>query len=146
MFNFFKKKEKAKDLEKNAFLNDFTEEQKAAMVYSLMLMTGANGSYDEKKLNYTMQQAKLLNLNLEGKAMAIYQEKNADYAYSIIKRIPEEKKGWYSVLLGSILGIGGKPTEKELTLIARIVEQCGISEKDFHDVNTKTQALMKNIK
>lgn len=143
MFNFFKKKEKPTRLENNNFLDNFTEDQKAAMIYTLMLMAGANGSYDNKKINYAMLQAEVLNLDLEGKAMTVYQNKNADFAYSIIKNFPDVEKGWYSVLIGSMLGVSGKPTENEIKLITRILEQCGISEDDFHDINTKTQALIK---
>ena len=143
MFSFFKKKEKPTRLENNNFPDNFTEDQKAAMIYTLMLIAGANGSYDNQKINYAMQQAEILNLNLEGKAMTVYQNKNADFAYSIIKKFPDVEKGWYSVLIGSMLGVSGKPTENEIKLITRILEQCGISEDDFHDINTKTQALIK---
>jgi hypothetical protein len=146
MFGLFKKKNSQSNLQNNPdlvnFQSSFTEQQKAAMMYSLMLMVGSEGSYDAKKLDYMSKQAELLNIDLDGKSMEIYQQRKADYAYSIIKTLSESQKDIYSVLLGNIMLVNGKPTENEMKLADRILTESEISEEQFKNANLKTQALL----
>jgi hypothetical protein len=148
MFGLFKKKDTQSGLRNNPdlvdFQNSFTEQQKAAIIYSLMLMVGSEGSYDTNKLNYMTQQAELLNIDLEGESMSVYQGKNADYAYSIIKTISESQKDFYSVLLGNIMLVNGRPTDNEMKLVDRILTETNISDEQFKNANTKAQVLFKS--
>lgn len=150
MFEFFKKKKPQASLKNNPdlvnFRNSFTEQQKAAIIYSLMLMVGSEGNYNEKKLTYMSQQAELLDVDLEGNSMSIYQQKNADYAYSIIKTLSESQKDFYSVLLGGIMRLNGKPTQNEMKLADRILAESEISEAQFTNAIIKSQALMEKFK
>jgi hypothetical protein len=142
MFSLFKKKtQKENNTADFNFQNLFTEEQKAAIAYSLMLMVGSEGDYDENKLNYLAKQAELLNIDLDGKSMAVYKTKKADYAYSIIKSLSANQKDIYSVMLGNIMLVNGKPTENEMRLANRILTECEISEEQFKNANLKTQVL-----
>lgn len=149
MFGLFKKKNTHSSLRNNPdlinFQNSFTKEQKAALIYSLMLMVASEGSYDTKKFNYMTQQAELLNVDLEGKSMEIYQEKNADYAYSVIKMLSENQKDFYSVMFGNIMIVNGKPTDNEMKLAERILNKCEISQEQFKNANMKTQALWNKL-
>ncbi|MFT3902948.1 MAG: hypothetical protein QM727_07225 [Niabella sp.] len=150
MFNLFKKKNTQPNLKSTPelinFQKSFTEDQKAAMIYSLMLMVASEGSYGIKKFNYMTQQAELLNVDLEGKSMSVYQGKNADYAYSIIKTLSESQKDFYCVLLGNIMQLNGNPTQNEIKLADRILTEVGISEEKFTNAIIKTHTLMEKFK
>lgn len=146
MFNFFKKNKKINQFSDNKFLNSFTDEQKGAIFYTLMLVATIKGSIDNSKMNYIINQTKILNFNFENPVMSVYKTKKSDYAYSIIKRYSDSQKGWYSVVLGTILLVNGKePTEDEFTLVYFIASQCGINEDEFDEYNTNAQLFMNNF-
>ena len=146
MFNFFKKKPTRNQFSENQFLNSLTDKQKGAVIYTLMLVASIKGSLDNSKMNYIINQSKILNFSIENPEMSIYQTLKADYAYSIIKTFSNFQKGWYSVVLGTILLVNGKnPTEDELTLAYHIASQCGISEDEFDRNNTNAQQIMNNF-
>jgi len=92
-----------------------------------------------------VQQAQLLNFDLEENNLSQYKG-NANLAYSTIRSFSEEKKGWYSILMGTVLLVNKKPTEKELSLVSRILDQSGISKEEFNNTNIKAQVFMKNLK
>jgi hypothetical protein len=123
------------------FANSYTEEQKAAMMYILMLMVASEGDYDTKKFNFLNTQAKLLSFDLEGKSMDIYQHQNADYAYSILKLMNDSQKEWFSVTLGSMISLDKRPTLNEEKLIDRILSETNISDEQFKNANLKARAL-----
>ena len=146
MFNFLKKKPTRNQFSENQFLNSLTDKQKGAVIYTLMLVASIKGSLDNSKMNYIINQSKILNFSIENPEMSIYQTLKADYAYSIIKTFSNSQKGWYSVVLGTILLVNGKnPTEDELTLAYHIASQCGISEDEFDRNNTNAQQIMNNF-
>lgn len=146
MFNFFKKKPTRNQFSENQFLNSLTDKQKGAVIYTLMLVASIKGYLDNSKMNYIINQSKILNFSIENPEMSIYQTLKADYAYSIIKTFSNSQKGWYSVVLGTILLVNGKnPTEDELTLVYHIASQCGISEDEFDRNNTNAQQIMNNF-
>lgn len=143
MFNPFKKKSSNPDLIN--FQNSFSEEQKAAMIYSLMLMMASEGSYDSKKFDYITKQAELLNIDLEGKSMSVFHNKNADHAYPIIRNLSESQKEFYSVMLGNIAYINGNPTENEIRLTNIILSETDISHEKFKNSISKAQALLSKF-
>lgn len=146
MFSFFKKKSKTNPFSENNFLNSFSDEQKGAVFYTLILVATIKGSIDNSKMNYIINQSKILNFSLENPVMSVYQTKKADYAYSIIKTFSDSQKGWYSVVLGTILLVNGtNPTDDELTLVYHMASQCGISEVEFDRNNTNAQKIMNNF-
>ena len=148
MFNLFRKKKSTKNYvnESNSgFLSEFSDEQKAAMIYSLMLLSSANGNYNEEKLAFTENQAGTLKFNLEGVAMINQMERKADYAYSIIKRFSSKQKDWYSILLGSGMFIGGNPTDNEKKIAQIILDSTGISNLQFDTANNKANAIMNKF-
>jgi hypothetical protein len=148
MFNIFRKKKMANDkaVEDNSdFLLKFSEEQKAAMIYSLMLLSSAKGSYDEAKLVYTENQADALKFNLESPAMINQMERKAEYAYSIIKKFNTNQKDWYSTLLGAGMYIGGNPTNDEKKIIHRILDESEISISQFNTANKKANIIINTF-
>lgn len=146
MFNFFKKKPKTNQFTENKFLASFTDEQKGAIFYTLFLVASIKSSSYNSKMNYIISQYEVLNFNIDNPVMSVYQSKKADYAYSIIKTFSDSQKGWYSVVLGTILLVNGsQPTEDELTLVYRIASQCGISEEEFDRNNTNAQQFMNSF-
>lgn len=123
------------------FRNSYTDEQKAAMMYTLMLLVASEGDYDTKKFNFLNTQATLLNFDLEGKSMDIYQQKNADYAYSILKPMTDSQKEWFSVTLGTIISLDKRPTLNEEKLIDRVLTETNITDEQFKNSNLKARAL-----
>jgi hypothetical protein len=122
--------------------NSYTEEQKAAMMYSLMLIVASEGVYDTKKFNFLNTQATLLGFDLEGKSMDIYQHKKADYAYGILKKMNDSQKEWFSVTLGSMISLDKRPTVNEEKLVDRILTETNISDDEFKNANLKARALL----
>lgn len=105
---------------------EYTEEQKAAMIYSLMLVASANGVYNDKIMKYAEGKAKVLQLDLEGKIMADQMVKKAGFAYSVIKKFSLAQKAWYTNLLNTGISIGDT-TNDEKVMVRRILEKTNIS-------------------
>lgn len=61
MFNFFKKKPKTNQFSENKFLNNFTDEQKGAIFYTLILVATIKSSLDNSKMNYIINQYQVSN-------------------------------------------------------------------------------------
>lgn len=122
--------------------NMFSEREKASIIYILMLISGANGKKNSKKLEYSTDVSIQLGFNLEDNPeLNVYQSKNADYAYSILKSFNPNQKLIFSVYLGHILKLES-PTENEIRLVGRILEQCGISESEFDNTLSKLDSIM----
>lgn len=146
MFNFFKKKPKTNQFSENQFLNSFTDDQKGAIFYTLFLVASIKSSSYNSKMNYIINQYEVLNFNLDNPVMSVYQAKKADYAYSIINTFSDAQKGWYSIVLGTILLVNGtKPEDDEITLVYHIASQCGISKDQFDRNNKNAQQLMNSF-
>jgi len=127
------------------FKNSYTEEQKAAMMYSLMLIVASEGDYDTKKFNFLNTQASLLSFDLEGKSMDIYQHEKADYAYSILKKMNDSQKEWFSVTLGTMISLDKRPTVNEEKLVDRMLTEINISDEQFKNSNLKARALLNKF-
>lgn len=127
------------------FKNSYTEEQKAAMMYSLMLIVASEGDYDTKKFDFLNTQASLLGFDLEGKSMDIYQHKKADYAYSILKTMTDSQKEWFSVTLGTMISLDKTPTVNEEKLVDRMLTETNISDEQFKNSNLKARALLNKF-
>jgi hypothetical protein len=146
MFNFFKKKPKTNQFSENKFLNSFNDDQKGAIFYTLFLVASIKSSSYNSKMNYIINQYEVLNFNLDNPVMSVYQAKKADYAYSIINKFSDSQKGWYSIVLGTILLVNGtKPEDDEITLVYHIASQCGISKDEFDRNNKNAQQFMNSI-
>lgn len=139
-------KPKAEPLpELSEFKNSYTEEQKAAMMYSLMLIVASEGDYDTQKFNFLNTQATILGFDLEGKSMDIYQHKKADYAYGILKTMSDSQKEWFSVTLGTMISLDKRPTVNEEKLVDRILTETNISDDEFNNANLKARALLNKL-
>lgn len=131
--------------ELSEFKNSYTEEQKAAMMYSLMLIVASEGDYDTKKFNFLNSQASLLGFDLEGKSMAIYQHNKADYAYNILKTMNDSQKEWFSITLGTMISLDNRPTVNEEKLVGSILTETNISDEQFKNANLKARALLNKF-
>ena len=131
--------------EVSEFSKSFSEQEKGAMLYLLMLMATSEGHADNKKFDFLYKQADILNFNLEGQSMEIYQQQNADYAYNILRNSNDHQKEWFSISLATIMTINGNPTQKEKSLSDRILSQINISDEQFKNANKKTQALFNKF-
>lgn len=127
------------------FQVSFSDQQKGAMLYSLMLLVSSEGDYDNNKFAFVDKQAGILKFDLEGESMAVYEQKNADYAYGILKTLNNSQKEWFSIALASIITLNGRTTENERSLANRILTESNISNEQFKNVNQKAQALFNRF-
>lgn len=129
MFNLFRKKKKIPlGFQQHPNIVKFneitTEEQKAAIFYTLLIVMGTEGVINHKMYDYIESQAKALNFSLNSQSMQKYKSEDTKYAYEVLKKLSTDQKTWFATALYSMLyDIGEKPTENQIGLYLRIGEK-----------------------
>ena len=145
MFNIFKKKSTNSVKKESNKFHEFSEEQKAAIVYSLILVATANGNYNDQKMGFMQMQADSMSLNMKGKIMLNQLEKKSEFAFSILEKFNSTQVQLYLPLLWSSLNLEGNPTDNEEKMVQTILDSSGIPTSTFKAINDKAKAIMSNL-
>jgi len=122
---------------------EYTIKEKAAITYTLMIMTSVNGAYDQAKLEFASEQASAMGLDLEDPEMVKAMSLKKDYVMPILASMSAEKKQSYSITLGSSAYLGGQPTKNEQTILHVFLTETGIEISAFNTNMKKLIAFAK---
>lgn len=138
MFGFFQKKKKGSAQEQFAtFQGKFTEEQRAAILGSLVKMAQSDGEAHPKELQLIERARKLLGVELTDSTFAQILRRDKEYMIDILNSLERAQKEWFIATLHSIILADGKIEDSETTFMKGFCEKLGISEFDYMVITYK---------
>ena len=112
------------------FQNSFSEDQKIAIVGSLISMAFADGEGSDDEAEIAAIASELLGLDLQESDVHRYM---ADPLYYLeqLKELSEEQKKWYVRMLHLMIVADGKIEIRELDKLLEFLEVIGIDEQTY---------------
>lgn len=131
MFNFFKKKEEPSNQQLENFQEEYTLEQRAAIIGSLVKMAQSDGETHPKELQFVEQARKLLGVELDDPVIADILQGDEEAMTGLLKSLGQSQKEWLIAALHSVILADGKVEESETSFIVNFCAEIGISEFDY---------------
>lgn len=133
------------------FQNEFTQDQKAAIIFSLMtLVTKAESRNCANSKRQVEEVASMLNLQLDDPILdvtiaRVYAWGNNKYIIKVLNSLSKSQKEWYVITAWSILIADGQAEGAEVRYVLETFEDIGITEHEFQRIFQKAKALMNRF-
>lgn len=122
------------------FQDEFTQEQKAVMIFNLLMIAEVEGETQPAELQQIEYTAKLLGIELDDPIFHLIParmfvegvaESGPKYFSRILNSLSESQKEWFAVIIVGIITVGGiKNIEIRNNRALRILGSIGISEEE----------------
>ena len=112
------------------FQNSFSEDQKIAIIGSLISMAFADGEGSEDEAQVAAIATDLLGVDLEESDVHRYMADPLFYLEQL-KQLSDEQKKWYVRLLHLMIVADGKIEIRELDKLMEFLEVIGVDEKTY---------------
>lgn len=147
LFSFFKKHEKQSAVNEhlNGFQVQFSENQKKAILTSLLLIASSDGDYHRKEEKFLEQTANMLNYRLKNNYFDDFMTINREDLFQYLDSLNENQKDWYVITAFGMMHSDGKDLDVEFDYLNAFFSKMGISEERFTNVLKKTQLLMNKF-
>jgi|SRR5690606_5267576 len=146
MFNFFNKKKEDPIREHlGGFQDNFTKEQKAAILGSLVILAKSDGQVHPKEMQNIEQTGRLLGIELDDPVFARVASGGKNEITRILNTLDRSQKEWYIITLHSMVAADGKVEEIEISYALGFADDIGISEDEYVQIIQKAELLMKKF-
>ena len=122
------------------FMN-FKEEQKAAIIGTLIAVAQCDGQVHPKEEDALNQTAEIMGFDATSPYMAKMHQGGFGYMLSILKGFDKSQKEWFILTMHSLMHADGHVAEKEVTYCLGIAEQIGISQNEYKSILDKMDGL-----
>lgn len=148
LFSFFNKHEKqsAVNAHLGGFQDEFTKNQKKAILNSLLLIACSDGDYHQKEVQFFEQAATLLGFRLTQDYAEELMSFSRDNLFQLLNSLSESQKDWYIVTVFGMMYADGEALEIESQYLDALFDNMGITEERFEKVLSKTQFIMNKYK
>ncbi|HBG86121.1 MAG TPA: hypothetical protein DDW62_01075, partial [Marinilabiliaceae bacterium] len=115
LFNFFKKHEKQNEVRQHlgGFQDEFSDNQKKAVMCSLMLIANSDGEFHRKEEMFFEQTATMLGYRLSGDYIDDLLAMGKEKLFQLLKSLDESQKDWYIITAFGMLHADGQALEVE---------------------------------
>lgn len=135
MFNLFNGKEDSASGPDNqkfeSFQDNFSPEQRAAILTSLVSMAKSDGEAHPKELQLVEQARKLLGVELDDPILNKTLNQDIQFVVDILNSLEPAQKEWFISSLHRIILADGKIEEAETNFIKEFCRKLNISEFDY---------------
>lgn len=146
MFNLFNKKKEDPIKEYlGDFQDDYTKEQKAAIIGSLAILAKSDGQIHPKEMQNIEQMGKLLGIEFDDPVFARVASGGKNEITRILNTLDKNQKEWYIITLHSIVAADGKVEDIEIGYALGFADAIGISEDEYIQIIQKADLLMKKF-
>lgn len=125
------------------FQDNFTKEQKVAIIECLIIITNSDGEVHPYEMKYIKQTAKIIGIELDDPSFEIAINKGLHYITKVLKTLNAAQKDWFIAASYGMAMVDGILQEKEINYTLGICKDIGISEKMFEAVKEKTRVIMQ---
>lgn len=127
------------------FRSGFTNQQKAAIISSMIIVTKTPNGITKVEWHYIEKLAILLKIGLDDPELETIPQKGRVNLVSILNTLSRSDKDWFSYSLYTLLYQNGKPEGNKLQIALTILNDIGISQDEFISVVDKSNALYKRL-
>jgi uncharacterized tellurite resistance protein B-like protein len=150
LFDFFKKHEKQNAINEHlgGFQKEFNQQQKKAVMCSLLLIANSDGEYHNKENQFFEQTATVLGYRLSSDLDTTLDEfmtMDRESLFRNLNSLGESQKDWYIITALGMVHADGKALEEEFQYMIVFFEKMGISEQRFESVIKKTELFMQKF-
>lgn len=130
--------------ELNNFSESFNKEQKEVMIATMTIIANADGKISSNEENQIRTSAALLGINLADLVKNIPVH-NLQSIIIKLKTLDKNQKEWLAVALDELLQSVPKLSMIKLQYVMGILDDIGISEKEYTDILNKADSLRKKF-
>ena len=149
MFSNFKQRQDPTREYLGDFQDNFTKEQKAAIISSLVITAKSDGNIHLKEWQCIEQTGKILGIKLEDPIFPKIASGGKNEIIRILNTLnksqKESFKEWFIVTLHAVVLADGKPEEIEINCALSFAKGIGISEDEYVQIIHKSELLMKKF-
>lgn len=127
------------------FRKGFTNQQKAAIISSMIIVTKTPNGITKVEWNYIEKSANLLNIGLDDPELETIPQKGRINLVSILNTLSRSDKEWFSYSLYTLLHQNGKPEGNKLQIALTILNDIGISQDEFLGIVNKANAIYQRL-
>jgi len=151
LFNSFLKKENEKEVRKHlgGFQDNFSEQQKKAIMLSLFLIANSDEEYHQKEYQFFMKAATLLGYRIKsnfGDQVDEFAKMSRQDLFGSLSSLDESQKDWYILTVFGMIHADEVPLEIEFQYASSFFDSMGITEERCENVIKKAAALQKFFK
>lgn len=125
------------------FQDNFTKEQKVAIIECLIIITNCDGEVHRDEMKYIEQTAKIIGIELDDPTFEIAINKGLHHITKVLKTLKSAQKDWFIAASYGMAMTDGIFREKEINYTLGICKDIGISEKKFRAVKEQTHLIMQ---
>lgn len=127
------------------FRKGFTNQQKAAIISSMIIVTKTPTGITEVEWNYIQETANFLKIGLDDPELETIPKKGRANLASILNTLSKSNKEWFSYSLYTLLSQKGKPEGNKLQIALTILDDIGISQDEFVKTIETNRALYQKF-
>jgi uncharacterized tellurite resistance protein B-like protein len=145
MFDFFNKKSSPKH-NFSGFSNQFTKDQKAAILSSLMILAKADGNVNNKETKQIESMFQMLDIEMDDPAFRkFYTAGGKEEIERILNTLSESNKEWFVMALHEMMTIDGPANDEELMVVSVICHPIGITIQKYAAILKKVQNMRGSL-
>ncbi len=127
------------------FQQEFTGQQKAAIISSMIIIAKTNAGIAEVEGRYIEENANILGTDLNDPALiGISQGGRAGLA-TILNTLSQSNKEWFAYTVYGLLRQNGQPDDRKIQIALAILGDIGITEDELGDIVEKFRALYEKF-
>ena len=125
VFNFFNKHEKQSVINEHlsGFQEEFSEDQKNAILCSLFLIANSDGEFHQKESVFFDQTANLLGYRLGQNFLDDFFSLDKARLYQLLNSLDESQKDWYIITAFGMVHADGRTLEREFQYLEVFFDQ-----------------------
>ena len=127
------------------FQQDFTSQQKAAIISSMIIITKTSAGISDVESRYIEQNAGVLGTTLDNPALITISQGGRENLVSILNTLSQNNKEWFAYTVYGLLCQKGQPEARKLQIALTILDDIGITEDEFVAIVEKTKALYQKF-
>lgn len=127
------------------FQDQFTENQKKAIMCSLFLIANSDGEFHHKEQQFFEQTAMLLGYTLTSDILDEFLSMERTQLFQLLGSLKEDQKDWYIITAYGMVHADGQTLEVEFQYLDVFFTKMGITVERFQNVLKKSQLLMNKF-
>lgn len=133
------------DIFRCGFQNEFSKNQKAAIISSLIIIAKVDGDVHQKETEFIDKTIRTLGIDQEDPIFHEFIKKGPDHTIFHLNSLSPRQKKWYIVAVHDLISCDGKIKESEANYAIGFCNKIGISDDKYMEVVEKSELLKQKF-
>lgn len=147
MFSILRRKKSKVSLDQHfqGFQNQFSANQKLAIMASLFIIANADGEFHNKEARFLKEVALALGYNYIPKNLDEFMKIGPEKVFQKLNSLEDSQKDWYIITAFAMLHVDGQALDIEFQYLETYFAKMEITRERFEQVVKKSQLLINDI-